>query len=92
MKKLKLTKEEKLILDQFEAGEFEEVPNMEQEILRHQNIALEQFKKDATVSIRLNSNDLKKIRSRASDSGIPYQTLLSTLIHHYVTDKIKINL
>ena len=62
MKELKLTKEEKLILDQFEAGEFEEVPNMEEEI------------------------------SRASGSGIPYQTLLSTLIHHYVTDKIKINL
>lgn len=92
MKKLQLTKEEENILAKFEAGEFEEVPNMRTEMKRYQNIFKENFKKDATVSLRLNSNDLMKIKSKASDSGIPYQTLLSTLIHHYVIGKIRISL
>lgn len=92
MKSLKLSKEEQFILDKFEAGELENVPNMKGEINRHQEIAMEQFKKDATVSIRLNSDDLREMRIKASRSGLPYQTLISTLIHHYVTGKIDLSI
>ena len=92
MNNQKLTKEEQNILDKFEAGELHTVLGMQSEIKRYQAIFKQNFKKDTTVSLRLNSNDLNKIKHRASDSGIPYQTLLSTLIHHYVTDKIKISI
>jgi predicted DNA binding CopG/RHH family protein len=92
MKNLKLDKEEKYILDKFEAGELVEVPNMKEEITRYREIFKQNFKKDTAVSIRLNSDDLKKIKSKAAISGLPYQTLLSTLIHHYVTDKIKLSI
>ncbi|EKE00251.1 MAG: hypothetical protein ACD_22C00068G0001 [uncultured bacterium] len=92
MNKLKLDKEEKYILEKLEAGELEEVPNMQEEIARYREIFKQNFKKDTAVSIRLNSDDLRKIKSKAAISGLPYQTLLSTLIHHYVTDKIKLSI
>ena len=36
--------------------------------------------------------DLSKLKSKAESNGLPYQTLISTLIHQYVNDKIKIEL
>ena len=92
MKNLKLDKEEKLILKMFEAGKLKEIPNMEKEIARYQEIFRQNFKKDTAVSIRLNSNDLNQIKSKAAESGLPYQTLISSLIHHYVTDKIRLSI
>ena len=43
------------------------------------------LKKDQRISIRISKQDLIGIQSKAVDEGIPYQTLVTSLVHKYVT-------
>ena len=47
------------------------------------------FKKGARINIRLSSRDLRAIQSRALKEGIPYQTLVSSVLHKYVDGRLK---
>ena len=47
------------------------------------------FKKDSRVNIRMSSKDVHAIQVKALEEGIPYQTLISSVIHKYVTGKLK---
>ncbi len=84
MKNSKLNKEEKEILKDFEAGEFKSrlTPKRKKEL---QAIAEETFKKDKRINIRISSRDLESIQRRALKEGIPYQTLVSSILHKYVS-------
>jgi len=84
MSKPKLTKEEKEILKDFEAGEFKSVltPKRKKYL---QAIAEETFKKDKRINIRISSRDLESLQRRALEEGIPYQTLVSSILHKYVS-------
>lgn len=44
------------------------------------------------INIRMNLNDIKALKQKSSQLGIPYQTLLNTLVHQYVTGKITLTL
>ena len=80
MKRFKLTREEKAIEAAIERGEYRPAtPEEFDEIAQ----ALERHKKDAVISIRLNSQDLAGIKKKATKIGIPYQTLISEIIHHH---------
>jgi predicted DNA binding CopG/RHH family protein len=46
------------------------------------------MKKDRRVNIRLSSHDLEAIQRLAVEEGLPYQTLLSSIIHHYATGRL----
>ncbi len=46
--------------------------------------------KSKQVSIRLAEKDLQKIKRRAAELGIPYQTIIGSLVHQYAEGKIKI--
>ena len=84
MSKVKLTKEEKELLKDFEAGEFRSVltPDRKQEIAK---AAAKTFKKDKRINIRISARDLQAIQKRALEEGIPYQTLVSSILHKYVS-------
>ena len=84
MKKLKLNKEEQDIVDSFERGEWRSVPNLEQEKKKYQEIAAATFRKDRRVNIRISSKDLIGLQKRALEEGIPYQTLISSILHKYL--------
>ena len=45
--------------------------------------------KKKAVSIRLLESDIGRIKAKSLSQGLPYQTLISSLIHQYATDKIK---
>ena len=45
-------------------------------------------KKDRSVNLRFNSNDLELVKQKAEESGLPYQTLISMIIHKYITDQL----
>ena len=45
--------------------------------------AIARRKKDAVLNIRVNSRDLESLKQKARRMGIPYQTFVSELIHHY---------
>ena len=52
--------------------------------------AISTFKKDKRVTIRLYDHDFKGIQKKAMEMGIPYQTLISGLVHSYVEGDMKV--
>lgn len=80
----KLSSEEKEILDAFEGGRLKRVKNQRQEIARHRKAAAATFAKDSRINIRLSSKDLRALQKRALAEGIPYQTLVSSVLHKFV--------
>jgi len=88
MSKPKLNKGEKEILKDFEAGEFESVltPKRKKYI---QASAEETFKKDKRINIRISSRDLTSLQRRALEEGIPYQTLVSSILHKYISGGLR---
>ena len=89
MKEILLDKEELAQENEIEKGEWASVPNMDEEIKKHQAEARNFVAKNKKINIRLSEWDLNKIKIRAAEEGLPYQTLVSSLIHKYVTGKIK---
>ena len=87
MSKVKLDKEERKLLKSFEAGEFESVltPSRKKMI---QEAATNTFKKDKRINIRISSRDLDAIQKRALVEGIPYQTLVSSILHKFVSGSL----
>ena len=47
------------------------------------------FRKDRRLNIRLSSKDLEAIQKRALAEGLPYQTLIASLLHKYATGRLK---
>jgi predicted DNA binding CopG/RHH family protein len=86
--KNKLDQYEKDILETYESGEWVDIPNIKREISRHESYAKSTLKKDKRVNIRISQRDLESIQKKAVEEGIPYQTLLSSLIHKYVNGKL----
>ena len=80
----KLNKEEKQILKDFEEGEFKSVLTPKRKEML-QTTAEEAFKKDKRINIRISSRDLESLQRRALEEGIPYQTLVSSVLHKYVS-------
>lgn len=83
-----LTKEEKEILKSYDRGEWKPLKNMKAEMGRYQKIAHVTLRKNRRVNIRLSAIDLEGLRKRAFEEGIPYQTLIASLIHKYVMGKL----
>ena len=88
MSKVKLDQEERDILKEFEDGDFTSTltEKRESEI---QASAEDTFKKDKRINIRLSGHDLSAIQRRALEEGIPYQTLVSSVLHKYVSGTLQ---
>lgn len=84
MSKVKLDKSEKELLAAYEGGEFKSVltPARKKLIKRTAEHA---FNKDKRINIRITGRDLVAIQRRALEEGIPYQTLVSSVLHKYVS-------
>ncbi len=88
MSKVKLSKQEKELLDSVESGDFEStLTKARREEL--EAVAANTFKKDKRINIRISSRDLIAVQSRASEEGIPYQTLVSSIIHKYISGSLR---
>ena len=85
---VKLDKEEKELLDSFEQDEWKPVANQEAEGKRYREYARATFKKDMRVNIRISKKDLEALQSRALQEGIPYQTLIGSILHKYVDGRL----
>lgn len=88
MSKRKLSKDEQEILDAVEAGEYESVLT-ESRKKELQETASLTFRKDKRINIRISNRDLAAIQSKASEEGIPYQTLVSSIIHKYISGSLQ---
>ena len=87
MKKYKLDKEEQEILDAFESGEFESNMTARRKKFIKESAA-QTFKKDKRINIRISGRDLTAIQRRAVEEGIPYQTLVASILHKYVSGSL----
>ena len=83
----KLTKEEQEILDSYERGEWVSVLDKE-DIEKYRAAAKTTFKKDKRVNIRISGKDLELIQERALIEGLPYQTLMSSVLHKFVNGNL----
>jgi len=88
MSKIKLDKKEKDILDSYERGEWKSVKNLEEEIEKHRGYARQTLKKDKRVNIRISSMVLEELQTMAVEDGMPYQTLISSILHRFVTGRL----
>ena len=85
---MKLTKEEKDILDSVERGEWKRIPNHKQETERYKQAARATLRKDKRVNIRMTERDLVHFQRTAVHEGLPYQTLISSILHKYINGRL----
>ncbi len=72
--------------------EFEQVDNYKQAILEAQIMAKNHLNKVRNINIRLSEADIAILKRKSVETNIPYQTLVSSLIHQYATDKIQLHI
>lgn len=83
-----LDEEERRILRDFERGEFESLRNFRQEKRQMEDAARRMLQKEKRINIRISDRDLERIRKRAAAEGMPYQTLISSTLHKFVTGRL----
>jgi predicted DNA binding CopG/RHH family protein len=88
MKRIMDEKEEKKILESYERGEWQSVKDLKAEVLTLRTAARNTMQKDKRINIRMSSRDLNQVQVIAAQEGIPYQTLISSIIHKYVSGSL----
>ena len=86
---MKLDAKEKDLLGSVERGEWRSVPGLQGERKRYSRYAAATLRKDRRVNIRVSTKDLEAIQKRALEEGLPYQTLISSLLHKYVSGRLR---
>ncbi len=79
-----LDKYEKELLDSFERNEWKSVPNLSKKKAELKEYARDTIRKNKRVNIRISERDLNELQRIAIREGLPYQTLISSILHKYV--------
>jgi predicted DNA binding CopG/RHH family protein len=83
-----LEAEEKEILESYESDEWQTIENIDEAKESYSVYARATFKKDKRVNIRISGKDLEGIQKRALEEGLPYQTLISSILHKFVNGRL----
>ena len=86
---MKMDADEKKLLESVERGDWKSAGGGTRERARFSRYAKSTFKKDRRLNIRLSSKDLEAIQKRALAEGLPYQTLIASLLHKYAAGRLK---
>ena len=84
MSRTKLDAQEKKLLRSYEKGEWKSAKPLKTELARYADYARATLKKDQRINIRISQMDLEGIQAKAVQEGMPYQTLISSIIHKFV--------
>ena len=76
------------IVRSFEKGEWKPVRNLKKEMERYRDAAVETLLKNRRVNIRISAMDLEGLQSKAAAEGLPYQTLMASVLHRYVSGRL----
>ncbi|MGR3177626.1 MAG: antitoxin [Candidatus Anammoxibacter sp.] len=79
-----LDQEEKNLMESIERGEWKPVKNFEKEKEKVFEAARNTLKKDKRINLRLTQKDYQEIQIKAIEEGIPYQSLISSIVHKYL--------
>ena len=85
---MKLNKEEKEILESVESGEWRRAPKFRKDAEKYRGYARATLRKDKRVNIRISERDLVHLQKKALEEGLPYQTLMASVLHKYVNGRL----
>ena len=85
MSDLKLQPDELELLASYENEEWQSAINVKEQKEQYRVYARATFRKDQRINIRISEKDLLDLQKRAMREGIPYQTLISSVLHKYVS-------
>ena len=83
-----LDKEEQALSKSIEKGEWKSVADLEEKIKKSKEYAKATFAKNQRMNIRIAQRDLNALRIKALEEGIPYQTLVSSIIRKYLSGRL----
>ena len=83
-----LDQEEKDLIESIEREEWRSVKNIKQEKEKAIAAARNTLKKDKRINLRLTQKDYRQIQIKAIEEGIPYQTLISSIVHKYLNGSL----
>lgn len=86
--KTKLDAYEQEILDAYEKGGIRSIVTSSTDLAKYRAAARETFIKDRRLNIRLSTPDLLDIQERAAEEGVPYQTLIASVLHKYISGRL----
>jgi len=84
----KLDAEELEIVEAFESGKLKRVSGLKNELKHHRSYAAATFRKDSRINIRISSKDLRALQKRALSEGLPYQTLIASVLHKFAEGQL----
>lgn len=84
MSDLSFEKDELELLASYENEEWQSVKNFREQATQYRAYARATFRKDRRVNIRISEKDLLDLQKRALREGIPYQTLISSVLRKYI--------
>ena len=76
------------ILRAFEKGEWKPVNNLKKEMERYREAAAETLLKNKRVNTRISAIDREGLQAKAAAEGLPYQTLMASVLHKYVSGRL----
>ncbi|MBI3915305.1 MAG: antitoxin [Chloroflexi bacterium] len=76
------------MLHSFERGEWRPMPALREKLAAYQAFASADLEARGLVSVHLPEQDLKAIRRKAADAGVPHQTLISSIVHDFVAGQL----
>lgn len=85
MSDLKLQQDELELLASYEAEEWKSAKKLGEQKEQYRAYARATLRKDKRVNIRISEKDLRDLQKRAVRQGIPYQTLISSVLHKYIS-------
>lgn len=88
MKNIELDNYEQEIEEALEKGHYTSVENLAEEIKEASLMAKNHSLKNERVNFRISQRDLERIKSRAMEEGVPYQTLITSVLHKYLTGRL----
>ena len=83
-----IDQEEKDLMESIERDEWQPVNNIEQEKEKAMAAARNTVKKDKRINLRLTQKDYRQMQIKAIEEGIPYQTLISSIVHKYLNGSL----
>ncbi len=91
---MQITPDEMAVIEAYERGELKRSENADEMIamarIAAENTIKKRMAKDTRITIRLSSADVNAVKKRAAADGLPYQTLIASLVHKFATGRIDV--
>ncbi len=83
-----INQEEKDLMESIEREEWKPVKNFNREKDKAIEAARNTLKKDKRINLRLTQKDYQQIQIKAIEEGLPYQSLIASIVHKYLNGKL----